>query len=147
MQQQRYAFHCEANTAFPIISDTFSPRQICNLNVIPFRREKMQAFVIRKNSSFHDIFAIKIFWMRETGIISKHQRHWNAQQPPCLSNALFSSIEISSTVASIELLIFGYSLTIVILLFEIVWHRRMHRVILMFKRSVLLFDVEKETTF
>lgn len=75
--------------------------------------------------------------MRETGIISKHQRHWNAPQPPCLSNALFSSIEFGSTVASIELLFFGYSLAIFILIFEIVWHKR-HRLIYMFKRCVVV---------
>lgn len=59
VQQQRYAFHCEANTAFPIIARTFSQTQICNLNVIRFRRERMQGFIIRKNSPFHDIFAVK----------------------------------------------------------------------------------------
>lgn len=59
VQRQRYAFHCEANTAFPIIASTFTQSQICDLNVIPFRREKMQGFIIRKNSPFHDIFAIK----------------------------------------------------------------------------------------
>lgn len=59
VQQQRYAFHCEANTAFPIIAKTFSQTQICNLNVIPFRRERMQGFIIRKYSPFHDIFAVK----------------------------------------------------------------------------------------
>lgn len=59
VRHQPYAFHCEANTAFPIIRSLFTPREICQLNVLPFRRDKMQAFVIRKNSPFHDIFAIK----------------------------------------------------------------------------------------
>lgn len=161
VRQQHYAFHCEANTAFPIIRSMFTPREICQLNVLPFRRDKMQAFVIRKMSPFHDIFAIKwvfnvkfyqkslmrvsfnsyrLFWMRETGmdpqlwfsficnsfilsgIISKHQRHWMAPKPPCLSNAIFSSIGFSSTIAAVEFLILGYSLAIIILLFEIIWH-------------------------
>lgn len=91
VRKQQYAFHCEANTAFPIIRSLFTPREICLLNVLPFRRDKMQAFVIRKISPFHDIFAIKwvsriwilpkkkspysltsnncrLFWMRETGM-------------------------------------------------------------------------------
>lgn len=59
VQRERYAFHCEANTGFPSIRNTFTPRQICDLNVIPFRRDNMQAFVLRKKSPFHDIFAIK----------------------------------------------------------------------------------------
>lgn len=59
VQQGKYAFHCEANTAFPIIQNMFTPRQLCDLNVLPFRRDKMQAFVIRKDSPYHDIFAIK----------------------------------------------------------------------------------------
>lgn len=59
VQRKQFAFHCEENTAFPIIRNTFTHRQICNLNVIPFRREKMQALVVPKKSPFHDIFAIK----------------------------------------------------------------------------------------
>lgn len=59
VRQQQYAFHCEANTAFPIIRSMFTPHEICHLNVLPFRRDKMQALVIRKMSPFHDIFAIK----------------------------------------------------------------------------------------
>lgn len=68
--------------------------------------------------------------MRETGIISKHQRHWMAPKPACLSNALFTSIDFASTVASVELLVAGYSLAILILLLEIAVHRRiMHSAI------------------
>lgn len=59
VQEKKLAFHCEANTAFPLIRNTFTPSQICDLNVLPFRREKLQALVIRRNSPFHDIFAIK----------------------------------------------------------------------------------------
>lgn len=59
VRKQRYAFHCEANTAFPIIRSMFTPSEICKLNVLPFRRDSAQAFVIRRNSPFRDIFAIK----------------------------------------------------------------------------------------
>lgn len=58
--------------------------------------------------------------MRETGIISKHQRHWMATKPPCLSNALFSNIEFASTIASVALLVVGYFLALNILIVEII---------------------------
>lgn len=89
--------------------------------------------------------------MRETGIISKHQRHWMAQKPPCLSNALFTSIDFASTIASIEMLIIGYLLSIMILLLEILLHRKiMHGQILDFLlkqkkiRTDLVVDPLKE---
>lgn len=59
VQNGMFAFHCEANTAFPVIQNTFTDRQICNLNVLRFRRETLQALIIAKNSPFHDIFAVK----------------------------------------------------------------------------------------
>lgn len=59
--------------------------------------------------------------MRETGIIAKHQHHWMAPKPPCLSDALFSSVDFESTMASVGLLIVGYSLAFMILLFEIAY--------------------------
>lgn len=59
-QEKQYAFHCEANSAFPIIASTFTAKQICDLNTVPFRRDgKMVVVTTRKNSPFHDIFAIK----------------------------------------------------------------------------------------
>lgn len=59
VQDGNYAFHAEANTAFPTIRCLFTPRQLCDLNVLKFRRENIQSFVLRKNSPFHDAMAIK----------------------------------------------------------------------------------------
>lgn len=59
VQNGMFAFHCDANTGIPIIRNTFTDRQICNLNVLQFRRETLQSLVIAKNSPFHDIFAVK----------------------------------------------------------------------------------------
>lgn len=59
--------------------------------------------------------------MRETGIIAKHQHHWIATKPPCLSNALFSSIDFASTMGSIAILISGYSIAIFVLFMELVY--------------------------
>lgn len=59
VQKGMFAFHCDANTAFPIIRTTFTEPQLCNLNVLPFRREKLQSFVLKRNSPFHDLFATR----------------------------------------------------------------------------------------
>lgn len=56
--------------------------------------------------------------MRETGIYSKIKRHWFGLKPPCQANALFSSVSIASTIASIIFLTIGYILSIIILIFE-----------------------------
>lgn len=59
--------------------------------------------------------------MRETGLIAKQQRHWMAPQPPCLADALFSSVDFASTMASVELLVLGYLLALIILPLEIAY--------------------------
>lgn len=59
MQNRRYAFHCDANTIYPLMGRFFTPSQICDFNVIRFRREKVQTIVTRKKSPFHDIFSVK----------------------------------------------------------------------------------------
>lgn len=176
VKKEEYAFPCEANTAFPIISETFSQREICDLNIIQFRPTRMQGLLIKRNSSFHDIFAVKydtqthtfylfnfvllwkfdfffrrFFWMRETGLLSKHIRHWVAQKPTvnlnaykakiiinlfirfkywninlipfqCFSKAFFKSIGLPYTIAAFGVLITGYILSIIILCLEITIH-------------------------
>lgn len=65
--------------------------------------------------------------MRETGIISKHQRHWIATKSPCFANNLFSSVGLTSTVAVLILLGIGYLVSLVILLLEnlvFVYHKK-----------------------
>lgn len=60
--------------------------------------------------------------MKETGIIAKHQHHWMAPKPPCLSDALFSNVDFASTMASIGLLLIGYTLALMIFLVELIFH-------------------------
>lgn len=59
--------------------------------------------------------------MREIGLIAKQQRHWMAPKPPCAQDALFSSVDFASTMASVELLVLGYLLALIILLLEIAY--------------------------
>lgn len=58
--------------------------------------------------------------MKETGLISKHQRYWLATKPQCLSDALFTSVNFTSTMGSITLLMSGYLLALLMLILELV---------------------------
>lgn len=34
VRHERYAFHCDGMTAFPLIHETFDPYEICDLNMV-----------------------------------------------------------------------------------------------------------------
>lgn len=55
VQSGQFAFHCEALTGFPIVRDTFDSFQLCDLNMIAYRKNIPLAFVIQKHSAFADI--------------------------------------------------------------------------------------------
>lgn len=59
VRKGHYAFHCEALTAFPIIGDTFEARELCELNLIPFRKNIPMSFATKKNSPFLKILSSK----------------------------------------------------------------------------------------
>lgn len=54
-----YAFHCDAQTAFPIIFEKFDPHEICDLNLLLFRPGMFISFVAKRESPFRSIFATK----------------------------------------------------------------------------------------
>lgn len=59
VQFGQYAFACDEQTAFPVIYEKFSSREMCDLNLLSFRPEQLIGFVVRKESPFRSILATK----------------------------------------------------------------------------------------
>lgn len=55
----KYAFHCDEQSAFPIIHEQFDPHEICDLNLISFRSPMLIGFVVRTESPFRSMLATK----------------------------------------------------------------------------------------
>lgn len=123
VQRGGFAFHCEASTAYPIISTTFESNEICDVNEVPFRTNpKNQGIIVRKGSPFLNLISTRFFWMRETGVLSKHERHWVAEKPACLSNVLLTSVGFDYTAPLFFFLIIAYIISLIILILENIFY-------------------------
>lgn len=117
-----FAFHCEASTAYPIIQTIFAPKEICDVNQVPFRKNRYQGIIVRKGSPFLKLISTRFYWMRETGVLSKHERHWVADKPACLSNAIITSVGFEYTAPLFFFLIISYITVLIIMILENICH-------------------------
>lgn len=127
VQRGGFAFHCEASTAYPSIKKTFQSAEICDLNKVPFRKNRYQGIIVRKGSPFLKLLSTRFYWMRESGVLSKQERHWIAEKPPCLSNAIITSVGFDYTAPLFFFLIISYIFALIVMIFENVFHHFQQR--------------------
>lgn len=122
VQRGGFAFHCEASTGFPIIGASFQPQEICDVSAVPFRKNHELGIVTRKGSPFFKLISTRFYWMRETGVLSKQERHWVAQKPPCLSNTIVTSVGFDYTAPLFCLLLASYMTALIVMISENAFH-------------------------
>lgn len=59
VRRGQYAFHCDEQTAFPVVYEKFDSHEMCDLNLLQFRPTQFLALVLRKESPFRSITATK----------------------------------------------------------------------------------------
>lgn len=118
VRTDRFAFHCEASTAYPTIAKNFLPHEICDTQQIPFRKNLEIGMVVGKSSPFTEKVKRNWAWMRETGIVFKHKKHWVGAKPECLSNAFVTSVGFDYVGTIFTFLFVSYIVSFAILVGE-----------------------------
>lgn len=123
VRDERFAFHSEGSSAFPIIARKFQPHEICDTRQIPFRKNLYIGMVVGKSSPFTEKVKRNWAWMRETGIVFKHKLHWVSTRPACVSNAYVTSVGFDYVGSMFTFLVASYAISFIILIGEVVHAR------------------------
>lgn len=123
VQRGYFAYHCEGTLGYTLIAQMFKPHEICETKEIRFRKNRDIGLITRKFSPFRDHKSTFWNWMRETGVFSKHKRHWILSKPTCMSNAIVMSVGFDYVGSFFIFLLFAYAIAMIILAAEIGYYR------------------------
>ncbi|XP_063532719.1 glutamate receptor ionotropic, kainate glr-3-like isoform X1 [Cydia strobilella] len=119
MRTGLFAFQVEEPSGYDIISKTFTEREKCGLKQIQAFKLPMVAVPIRKHSGYKELFATRLRWQRETGLMDRTRRIWLASKPRCdASSGGFVSVGIIDILPALHVLAAGMAASVLFLVLE-----------------------------
>ncbi|XP_028169804.1 ionotropic receptor 75a-like isoform X1 [Ostrinia furnacalis] len=124
-----FAFQVEESSGYDIISKTFTESEKCGLKLIQAFKLPMVAVPIRKHSGYRELFAVRLRWQREVGLIERSRRIWLAARARCdAAGAGFISVRLSDVLPAVQVLLYGTLFAVVLLFIEIAVKRFTDRI-------------------
>ncbi|XP_044727978.1 ionotropic receptor 75a-like [Chrysoperla carnea] len=120
IQKGGKAFHVTLNNAYKLIRETWSEREICELQAIKLRDTKTVFTILHKQSNYRNIFNIAIIRQFEHGIMNCHIRRWQFKKPDCLlslSSAVFH-VSFQDIYFALIILVLGWIFSLISLIIE-----------------------------
>ncbi|CAH0714087.1 unnamed protein product, partial [Brenthis ino] len=113
----------EQSSAYDIISQTYTEREKCGLKEIKAFTLPMVAVPLRKHSGYRDLFAARLRWQREVGLMDRFRRVWMSSRPQCdAGRGGFVSVGLVDVLPAAQALLAGMLLAILVLLAERLLH-------------------------
>lgn len=114
-----YAFQVDTGAAYDIISQTYTEAEKCGLAEVELYQLPMQAVPMIKGSPYRDIFAARLRWQREVGLVDRIAKIWVPQKPKCESSVGgFVSVGLTEARPALKAFAFGAIISCVAFLFE-----------------------------
>lgn len=114
-----FAYFCEEATAIRAIRESFESHEICTLKTVPFHRNELIGFIIKKYSPLRKRLFLNLLWMQEVGIIYKVSQHWNGVRPTCTSRGHFEDVRMEYLAPIFLFLIVAHILSLTLLFCEL----------------------------
>ncbi|KAG6450986.1 hypothetical protein O3G_MSEX006868 [Manduca sexta] len=117
-----FAFHVDTIVSYGIVKKTFSEREVCDIQDVPMYAPHRLGAVMKKHSPYRDHLAYGIRKIMETGLMYRIKWAWDEPRPSCVKTPDSSIYSVSILEFSTPLIIlaFGYWLSFVMLVLEIV---------------------------
>lgn len=116
-----YAFQSDTGSAYDYISSTYTEAEKCGLAEIELYQLPRQAQTVRRKSPIRDVFAIRLRWQREIGLLDRIQKIWAPQKPKCESgNSGFVSVGTTEVMPAIQAFMYGAGFAIGLFILELV---------------------------
>ncbi|XP_063918653.1 ionotropic receptor 75a-like [Zophobas morio] len=123
-----FAFHVETSTAYPIIEDTFTVQEICELEEVQMYRTQPMHTNLQKNSPFREMMNYCMLHIVENGLLFRLRKYWDARKPICMEYAKKVTIHVGIKEFSSGLIVLSYGIcfSLIFLLGEIIiFHKKL----------------------
>ncbi|XP_074034442.1 ionotropic receptor 75a [Leptinotarsa decemlineata] len=90
-----FAFHVETSTAYPIIEETYTNQEICEIDEVQMYRTQPMHTNLQKDSPFREMMNYCMLKLVENGNMDRLRKHWNSRKPTCIQSAKKQEIHVS----------------------------------------------------
>lgn len=121
MKRGNYAFHVDIGTAYKIISDTFTEREVCDLTQFKLFRQPIMINVVQKGSPYRKMMTWGIRRVTETGLMDRQFKVWTPKTPVCTRQMQANDLKVGmeTFLSAFVILCFGFLASAMILIAEI----------------------------
>ncbi|XP_072932062.1 uncharacterized protein [Epargyreus clarus] len=125
LQTQPFAFNMNLGTGYKAIENYFYEHEKCGLQEIEYFEMNKPWQGCRKNSPYKEIYKIGLVRSQEHGLNDRENRIVYAKKPICsVHGGGFASVSMIDFYPALLMLLYGIVLSWVLLLAEILYHRR-----------------------
>ncbi|XP_059614923.1 ionotropic receptor 75a-like [Phlebotomus argentipes] len=118
-----FAFHVDVASAYKIIRETFTEKEICELSEIQLFPPGLMMSMVQKNSPYRKMVTYGLRKVVETGLLYRERHFWHAQQPKCTRQIHSADliVGLDALTSAFALLMFGIGLSICLLCIELTY--------------------------
>uniref|UniRef100_A0A182VQS8 Ionotropic glutamate receptor C-terminal domain-containing protein n=1 Tax=Anopheles minimus TaxID=112268 RepID=A0A182VQS8_9DIPT len=123
-----YAFHCETSYGNTLIIETFTEREICELQQVQLYPQRAVHLTMIKGSPLRELFKVNLQLVKERGLLAYHHSRNYIPQPKCnkQSNNHAEQIYLTDVRFAFLLLGAGMAASIAMLSWELAFERFQH---------------------
>ncbi|XP_061401356.1 ionotropic receptor 75a-like [Musca vetustissima] len=119
-----FVYVTESYSSYSLIENTYTAKEICDLNEILFRPQEILHEHVNVNSSYVEFIRYKQVRIFESGVHRRLQGIWVKTRLPCfLSSGSLVQVGLEYTAPLFIMLACVYVLVFMLLLLEILWHK------------------------
>lgn len=133
----KMAYHHEEEGMYGYVVNLFNEHEICDLSTVAFGSSAPAGMVIKKGSSYRELFNIGLLRLLEYGVIDKEHTKSYTKKPRCTRSLVeMNPVEFITVIAPLFILGLGFLVGSGIFIVEIVVHQYQERVV---RRRVVAF--------
>ncbi|XP_067613782.1 uncharacterized protein Ir64a isoform X6 [Eurosta solidaginis] len=124
IRQGKFAFHVDVATAYKIIADTFTEKEICDLTEIQLIPPQKMVSIVQKGSPLRKMLTYGLRRITETGLLDYQRKVWHSPKPRCVKQiqAQDLKVDLPTFAPVLFILIIGYAASLLALSIEIIQH-------------------------
>ncbi|XP_046744265.1 probable glutamate receptor [Diprion similis] len=124
LRKGRFAFHAESGSAYKLVQETFQEEEKCGIEEIDYLHVLDPLLAIQKRSPYLEIIKVGALKLRESGLQTRHIKRLYTKKPTCNGHTSFVSVGLIDVYAAFATIGWGALLSLIVLLFEILWYRQ-----------------------
>ncbi|XP_021938008.1 uncharacterized protein LOC110838760 [Zootermopsis nevadensis] len=120
MRKDYFAFHTEPLNVYPMIRDTYTEKEKCDLTEVEILHPEYCFMAIPWASPYKEAITIAMRKIIQGGIVNYQDQLWQTPKPPCMVKEEFVSVDIVKISPAFLIIGAGIVLAIILLIGEII---------------------------